>query len=285
MQVSAEKEQPTVATFVPSLYRLEKKAKETSDTCTLELAPCDGASAFPFEPGQFNMLYVMGKGEVPISISGDPAVDGHATHTVRAVGTVTNAICDLRAGETVGVRGPFGRPWPVQEAVGMDLVIIAGGIGLAPLRPVIYHALSHREDYNEVTLLYGARSPGDVLYWRQLKRWGGRFDFDVQVSVDSAQRDWRGHVGVVTRLIPTARYDPDNTVAMVCGPEIMMRLTARDLAAAGIPEDNIYVSMERNMKCAMGFCGHCQFGPEFVCKDGPVFRYSRIAKLLNLREI
>lgn len=285
MPVSAEKIKESAESIVPSLYRLEKKRRETIDTYTFELTPVEGEAGFPFDPGQFNMLYVIGKGEVPISISGDPANENQMIHTVRSVGAVTAAICDLKPGETLGVRGPFGTPWPVREAAGRDLLIVAGGIGLAPLRPAIHHVLANRQDYNEVTLLYGARSPGDVLYWNELKRWGGRFDFDVQLTVDSAQRDWRGHVGVVTRLISSARYDRDNGVAMVCGPEIMMRLTARDLAATGIPEDSIYVSMERNMKCAMGFCGHCQFGPEFVCKDGPVFPYGRIAKFLNLREL
>jgi NAD(P)H-flavin reductase len=201
------------------------------------------------------------------------------------VGTVTEAICALKEGETLGLRGPFGTPWPVAPAVGRDVLIIAGGIGLAPLRPAIYHVLANRNDYSHVTLLYGARSPEDVLYGNELKRWGGRFDFDVQITVDSAQREWRGHVGVVTRLIHAARYQADDTVAMVCGPEIMMRLTARDLAGRGIPQENIFVSMERNMKCAMGFCGHCQFGREFVCKDGPVFTYDRVAKFLNIREL
>jgi NAD(P)H-flavin reductase len=284
MLVSAEKVRAAGAVMAPALFRVEKKRRETSDTHTLEMTPADGATVFPFEPGQFNMLYAVGTGEIPVSISGSRR-DDQLAHTVRSVGVVSGAICALKPGETLGLRGPFGTPWPVLEAVRRDVVIVAGGIGLAPLRPAIYHILANREDYNEVTLLYGARSPGDVLYWNELKRWGGRFDFDVQLTVDSAQRDWRGHVGVVTRLISTARYDRDNTVAMVCGPEIMMRLTARDLVHTGIPKQDVYVSMERNMKCAMGFCGHCQLGPEFVCKDGPVFQYARIEKLLNLREL
>jgi NAD(P)H-flavin reductase len=285
MHVLVDSSNGDAAAMVPSLYRVEKKRRETSDTYTLTLSPAEGGNAFPFFPGQFNMLYVLGKGEVPISISGDASTNASLVHTVRAVGTVTGAICSLKAGQTVGVRGPFGAPWPVAAAVGSDVLIVAGGIGLAPLRPAIYHILSNRSEYDKVTLMYGARSPEDVLYWNELKRWGGRFDFDVQITVDSAQRDWRGHVGVVTRLIYGARYEPEKTVAMVCGPEIMMRLTAKDLAERGIAQENIYVSMERNMKCAMGFCGHCQFGRKFVCKDGPVFAYARIGPLLNVREL
>jgi NAD(P)H-flavin reductase len=183
------------------------------------------------------------------------------------------------------VRGPFGSAWPVAEAEGRDLLVIAGGIGLAPLRSTIYHVLEQRDKFNHFTLLYGSRSPDDVLYWKELEKWRARFDFHCYVTVDSARTDWRGHVGVVTRLIPAASFDPANTVAMVCGPEIMLRLTARDLVDRGIPGDRVYVSMERNMKCAMGFCGHCQFGSEFVCKDGPVFPYRRIEKSLNIREL
>lgn len=275
----------TNAAMVPTLYRIEKKHRETPDTFTLEMTPAEGGAAPPFAPGQFNMLYLFGKGEVPVSISG--GVDGGRplTHTIRAVGTVTRSICDLKVGYTVGVRGPYGTSWPVADAEGRDVLIVAGGIGLAPLRSVIYHVLARREKYNRVTLLYGSRSPDEVLYRGELEKWRSRFDFHGYVTVDSARPDWRGHVGVVTRLIPSASFDPANTVAMVCGPEIMLRLTARDLADRGISLDNIYVSMERNMKCAMGFCGHCQFGSEFVCKDGPVFPYRRIERILNIREI
>jgi NAD(P)H-flavin reductase len=243
--------------LVPTLFRVGKKRRETADTFTLEMRPPEVGVPFRFAPGQFNMLYLMGKGEVPISISGNPDRPDALVHTVRGVGTVSRGLCDLKVGQTLGVRGPFGTSWPVEEARGRDVVIVAGGIGLAPLRPAIYHILSHREDYGRVTLLYGARTPEDALFMRELGRWRGRFDFSVHITVDSAGRDWRGHVGVVTQLISSANYDPKNAMAMVCGPEIMMRLTAMGLVDRWIGADRVYVSMERNMKCAMGFCGHC----------------------------
>jgi NAD(P)H-flavin reductase len=231
------------------------------------------------------MLYVFGVGEVPVSISGDPTQPQLLEHTTRAVGTVTGAIRTLRPGQTLGVRGPFGSPWPVAEAAGKDVVLVAGGIGLAPLRPVLYHLLAQRDQYGRIVLLYGTRTPGDMLYRRQLEQWRGRFDVEVAVTVDRAVGPWRGNVGVVTRLIPKAAFDPLDTVAMICGPEVMMRFTVMELVKCGVDEENIYVSMERNMQCAIGFCGHCQFGPTFICRDGPVLRYDRIKPWFGQREI
>jgi NAD(P)H-flavin reductase len=233
------------------------------------------------------MLYVFGAGEVPISMSGDPLKSGVMTHTVRAVGVVTKAMSKLKRGDEIGMRGPFGASWPVEEAAGKDVVIIAGGIGLAPLRPVIYHVLAQREKYGRVALLYGTRTPGDMLYQRELEKWRGRFDLQVEATVDNvpAWQSWRGHVGVVTSLIRGADFDPAQTVAMICGPEVMMRFTAIELRKRGVGEENIFISMERNMKCAVGFCGHCMFGPTFICKDGAVFRFDRVGPWLSKREI
>jgi NAD(P)H-flavin reductase len=269
--------------------------RETYDTFTLELEPhpASGPSVRNrkgqrdgFAPGQFNMLYVFGKGEVPISISGDPGKPDQLIHTVRAVGSVTQAICASKRGHILGVRGPFGSRWPVDEAAGSDVVIVAGGIGLAPLRPAIYHVLSHRGEYGRVALLYGARTPSDLLYRSELEKLRGRFDLEVEVTVDSAKaNEWHGHVGVVTTLIPKASFDPLHTIAMVCGPEIMMRFTILELQKRGIPPERIFVSMERNMKCAVGFCGHCQYGPTFICKDGPVFRFDAVQGIFGKREI
>ncbi len=238
-----------------------------------------------FLAGQFNMLYAFGTGEVAISISGDPDRMKSWIHTVRAVGSVTQAICKLKRGDVIGVRGPFGTPWPVAEAVNKDLLIIAGGVGFAPLRPVIYQVLAQRERYQSVALLYGTRSPQDMLYREELKRWTKRFNLHLEVTVDTATSDWPGHVGVVTTLIGRAPIEPANSLALVCGPEVMMRFTIRELQQRGLKTDQIYLSMERNMKCAIGFCGHCQYGPMFVCKDGPVFRYDRIESLFGLKEI
>ncbi len=276
---------PTQGTY-PLFFRVVRRQRETHDTHTLWMEPPAG-TPFAFYPGQFNMLYVFGVGEVPISISG-PAHDPiPLIHTIRAVGAVTRALVNLKPGDIVGVRGPFGTSWPLEQAQGMDIVIVAGGIGLAPLRPALYHLLHHREKYNQVVLLYGARTPRDLLYRRELERWRGRFDMEVLVTVDRGPREWRGHVGVVTTLFDLAEpfFQPTNTVALVCGPEIMMRYTARELLQRGVPEERIFVSLERNMKCGQGFCGHCQFGPHFICKDGPVFPYPQVAHLMTLREV
>lgn len=271
--------------MAPEIFRVEKYRKETHDTYTLELRPASGTAEHQFRAGQFNMLYKFGVGEAAISISGDPSLPNPLIHTIRAVGAVTKAISKLKAGDTIGVRGPFGSCWPVQEAIGNDVLIIAGGIGLAPLRPVIYQVLAERRKYGKVFLLYGTRTPDDLLYRGELEKWRARFDMEVLATVDRASSDWHGNVGVVTTLLKKLVLDPDNTVAMVCGPEIMMRFVAMDLIKKDFGLDRIYVSMERNMKCGIGLCGHCQYGPTFICKDGPVYAYDRVIGLLARREI
>jgi len=266
-------------------YGVKRVQQETYDTFTLELEPRTKAQARPFAPGQFNMLYVFGVGEVPISISGDPAKPETLVHTTRAVGVVTNAMRKLRRGDLLGVRGPFGTSWPVEEAKGRDVVIVTGGLGLPPLRPSVYQLLSRKQEYGKLVLLYGARTPEDIVYGREIEQWRKRSDFAVDMTVDRATGQWRGNVGVVTTLIPKATFNPANTIAMVCGPEIMMRFTIAELQRRGLADERIYLSMERNMKCGFGFCGHCQFGPFFVCKDGPVFRYDRIKPFFAKGEI
>ena len=266
--------------MMPQRYRVQHIRNEIPDTFTLELEPEDGGDIPPFATGQFNMLYIFGVGEIPISISGDPTRRKPLVHTTRAVGTVSRAMRELKPDDVIGVRGPFGSHWPIERAEGKDVVIAAGGIGLAPLRSVMYHVISQREKYGKAVLLYGARTPADILYHRELQLWRTHFDLDVYVTVDRATGSWRGSVGVVTQLISRAPFDPRNTVAMVCGPEIMMRFTAAELEKRGVATEDISVSMERNMKCAVGLCGHCQYGPNFVCKDGPVFQYSQIKGLL-----
>jgi NAD(P)H-flavin reductase len=270
--------------MLPQPYCVQRVRRETDDTFTLELEPRNGTRP-SFAPGQFNMLYVFGVGEVPISISGDPTRPKILVHTTRAVGAVTKAMAKLRRGDVLGVRGPFGSSWPLGEAAGNDVVIVAGGIGLAPVRPVLFQVLAERKNYGKVVLLYGTRTPADILYRHDLELWRARFDLDVNVTVDRAMSGWHGNVGVVTTLIPKAPFDPLNTVAMVCGPEVMMRFTVQELRKRSVALGDIYVSMERNMKCAIGFCGHCQFGPAFICKDGPVFRYDRIRPFFERREI
>jgi NAD(P)H-flavin reductase len=277
---------------IPETWRVRSRRRETQDTMTLTLESpqhdhrrSPASHRFTYAPGQFNMLYVFGAGEVPISISGDPGEQATLVHTIRNVGPVTQAMTGLRAGDAIGLRGPYGTSWPVEAARGQDVVIIAGGIGLAPLRPAIYHILAHREEYGRVALLYGARTPRDILYPQQLARWRGRVDVDLEISVDAAPASWRGNVGLVTTLLPRLRIDPAHAVAMICGPEIMMRFTAIELEGIGFPLAAIYLSLERNMKCGVGHCGHCQLGPFFACKDGPVLAYDRVAWLMAMREV
>ncbi len=271
--------------MIPDLYHVQQVVRETADTVTLHLLREDGKSTPAFLPGQFNMVYVFGVGEVPVSISGDPSDTQVLMHTVRAVGAVTRAICGLKPGDRVGVRGPFGKGWPVREARGQDVLLAAGGLGMAPLRPALAHFLSHRDTYGRVALLYGARSPGDLLFVREIDIWRDRLDADLMVTVDSAPKGWQGNVGVVTALIGRLQLAAERTMAMICGPEVMMRFTVMEFLKQGVHADRIFVSMERNMKCGIGLCGHCQFGPMLVCRDGPVFPYSRIRKWLGKKEL
>lgn len=280
--------QPGAVCVEPMLtrqFQIQRVVRETHDTFSLELKDRDNNEPFIFAPGQFNMLYIFGVGEVPISISGDPGKPGVLVHTTRAVGAVTKAMQKLRAGDTIGIRGPFGTSWPVERAQGHDVVIVAGGIGLAPLRPLIHHITAHRDKYGQVVLLYGARTPEDILYRKHLERWRSRLDFEVLLTVDRASGSWRGNVGVVTTLTARVPFDRQRSIAMVCGPEIMMRFSILELEKRGIDDDRIYISMERNMKCGVGLCGHCQIGPTFVCKNGPVYPYTEMRNVLTKREM
>ncbi|HTZ97135.1 MAG TPA: FAD/NAD(P)-binding protein [Terriglobales bacterium] len=271
--------------MLPRPYSVRAVVKETPDTFTLTLEPEEAIEGSLFQPGQFSMLWVFGVGELPISISGDPALHDRLIYTVRSVGQATHSLVNRAVGNGVGVRGPFGTGWPVDAARGWDVIVVAGGIGLAPLRPVIYHVLQNRKDYGRLVILYGVRSPRDLLYRKELAAWARNRDTQVLVTVDYGGLNWRGHVGVVTTLFKYSRLQPARSVAMVCGPEIMMRFVARELEMQGLSRDHIYLSVERNMKCAVGFCGHCQYGPHFICKDGPIFRYEQIRKLLEKYEL
>ena len=268
--------------MLPVPFEIIKTTRETKDTFNIELKP---ENEFKFIPGQFNMLYLFGVGEVPISISGDPDKPEKLIHTIRNVGTVTNLISKLKKNDVIGVRGPFGNPWPVEHSKGKDMLIIAGGLGLAPVRPLIYQILNHREEFDNVTILYGAREPKGIIFEKELHKWRSRFDIEVELTVDFSASSWHGNIGVITSLIKRLNIVPDKAIAMICGPEIMMRFSALELENKGVKSENIYLSMERNMKCAIGFCGHCQFGSEFVCKNGPVFPYKRIKNLLTIREL
>jgi NAD(P)H-flavin reductase len=273
---------PIADPMLPRVARVRVRRRESPDVFTLEVDPDRPGG---FAAGQFNMVTAFGVGEVPISLSGDPGDPGRLVHTIRAVGSVSGALGHLRKGDLIGLRGPFGRGWPMEAAAGRDVVLVAGGVALAPLRPALYRLLAERERYGNVTLLYGARSPDDILFRRELETLRRRLDVDIEVTVDHAASDWHGHVGVVTTLIPRAAIDPPNTVAFICGPEVMTRFAIMALREAGVGDSAIHVAMERNMKCAVGLCGRCQFGGDFVCRDGPVFPYERVRSILAVKEI
>jgi len=272
---------------LPHPYRVASRRVDTGDTVTLELA-YDDTPLPAFAPGQFAMLTAYGIGEAPISLSGLPEAGGGSarrlTHTLRAVGAVTRALHAAAPGAVLGVRGPFGTSWDVPSAAGHDVVIVAGGIGLAPVRPVLQAVLAGRSRYGEIVLLVGARTPADLLYRDELRLWAAA-GVQVGVTVDRPSDGWTGHVGVVPALIPAARFDPGRTVAFVCGPEVMMRFTARALLDRGVPASRLRVSLERNMRCGMGWCGHCQLGPLLLCRDGPVVDYARAEPLMTIREL
>jgi NAD(P)H-flavin reductase len=264
---------------------IRKVMWENDDTFTLTLDMNSALNGFSFLPGQFNMLYVYGIGEAAISISSDPTRTGTLDHTIHRVGTITTALSRKKRGDVIGIRGPFGSSWPLDVAKGKDVCIVTGGIGLAPLRPVIYSMLKKREEYGRIMILYGGRSPLDLLYRVELERWEDEKNVEVLVTVDRGDSSWKGHIGVVTSLLSYIKLDTQNTIAYVCGPEIMMKYTIDELERRGLPLDQVYISMERNMKCAVGFCGHCQYGPTFICKDGPVFPLPRIRSLLDRKEL
>ncbi len=264
----------------PKIYRVKSNIRETHDTFTLVLAADDAPQTFL--PGQFNMLYLYGVGESAISLSGNPGNSQEIVHTIRSVGYVTNGLKKLKEGDEIGIRGPFGSSWPLSKTE-CDVLIIAGGVGLAPLRSALYALLQKRAHYNKITLLYGARTPDEILYQQEMEEWR-RQGIEVKVSVDTADVTWKGSVGVVTRLIEK-NIDSSNTLVFLCGPEIMLKFAIHELHRAKIEPQNIHMAMERNMQCAVGFCGHCQYGPYFICKDGPIFSYEHIRPWLNIKEL
>jgi NAD(P)H-flavin reductase len=263
---------------------IRELVSEAAGVTTYQLSFADGtaAAAYRFQPGQFSMLYLPGTGEVPIGISGSSAENRTWWHTVRLAGNTTRALGKLGRGDTLGLRGPFGSWWPLDRCEGRDVVLVAGGMGLPPLRPAIEELLAHRERYGQLTLIYGARTPDTLIYAREYKDWSFR-GLDVQTTVDQAHLGWRGNVGVVPRLFDRLRsLVPERTIVMACGPEVMMRFTVRSALARGLSIEQVWISLERNMQCAVGLCGHCQLGPEFICKDGPVFRYDRVERWVGV---
>ncbi|MFE7329666.1 FAD/NAD(P)-binding protein [Streptomyces sp. NPDC057565] len=265
---------------VPVPYRVVERETETPDTATIVLEPVR-STLQPFAPGQFAMVYAFGVGDIPLSVSG---IDGHRlTHTVRTVGAVSGRLHGLRRGDTVGVRGPFGTGWELPAAVGNDLLVVAGGIGLAPLRPLVRDALAEPGCYGRLNILIGARTPHELLYGEDVRGWQSAAR--VLTTVDRADPLWQGEVDVVTAMLDRAAFDPGASSAFICGPEPMMRATAGELVHRGVDPELIRVSLERNMHCATGHCGHCQLGPLLLCRDGPVVSWTRAQPLLMVREL
>jgi NAD(P)H-flavin reductase len=271
--------------WLPYVATIRDVRPETPGVATyaLDFADPGIADTYHFLPGQFNMLYLPGIGESAISISSDAEVKGSLLHTVRAAGNVTQALARKRPGDAIALRGPFGSCWPMDEARGQDVVIACGGIGLAPLRPAIYHIVRHRADYGRVILLYGARTPGDLLYSDEYNAWRDA-GIEVEVTVDIGADDWRGNIGVVPVLFYRLRLKPQQTRVLTCGPEVMIHFVIFEALARRVSPKHIHLSMERNMNCAVGLCGHCQLGPVFVCKDGPIFTYEQLQPYLHVED-
>jgi NAD(P)H-flavin reductase len=281
--LAADKGPPTPMLAHPATVTSIEDEAYAIKTYTLAFKDPAVRQDYRFLAGQFNMIYLPGIGEVPISLSSAPSEQAKLGHTIRYAGNVTQAIAHLQVGDTVGLRGPYGSAWPLAQLRGRDVCIVAGGIGLAPLRPALYDILENRGDFGAVYVLYGAKTPRDLLYTRQFDAWREQ-DVEVHVTVDRADERWKGHTGVVTTLFPRVELEPDRTSVLTCGPEVMIRFVIYEFLSRGLTEQNLYLSMERNMKCGTGFCGHCQFGPTFVCKEGPVFEYADIAPFFGAVE-
>jgi NAD(P)H-flavin reductase len=277
---------PADKLLYPAWAEVTRVIPEAEGVSTFHLSFVDPEirARYTFEPGQFNMLYIPGYGEAAISMSSDPETDpGVVVHTIRHVGNVTKAAARLKVGDVVGLRGPFGTSWPLESLRGMDVVIACGGIGLPPLRGALYHILRNRDQYGQVTLLYGARTPENLMYPAEYETWKAA-GIDLQVTVDRGDENWTGRVGVVPMWFYHFRVDPQRTAILTCGPEVMIRFVIYEALARRVPTERIYVSLERNMKCGQGACGHCQMGPYFICKDGPVFPFSAIERFFNVEE-
>ncbi|HSA64542.1 MAG TPA: FAD/NAD(P)-binding protein [Nitrospira sp.] len=260
-----------------------EKIREAEDIITyrLQLVEEQARRQFRFKAGQFNMVYLFGVGEVAISIVSDPDEPQFLDHTIRIVGRVTKGIAGLQPGEVLGIRGPFGQGWPLDEARGRDVVVVTGGLGCAPVIGAIEYIFRRRTEYGSVKILHGVKTPHDLLYRERFDAWRRFSDTEVLLTSDQPDKTWSYHIGVVTELFEQVSVDPLKCIVLMCGPEIMMRLGVPILMNRGIPASAIYVSLERHMECGIGLCGHCQLGPHFVCKDGPVMRYDRVAQWLG----
>lgn len=271
--------------YLPMAAEVVERTEEARDLFTLRLRLTDPAErdAYGFDPGQFNMLHVHGIGAVPISISSDPAASQTLDHTIRSVGRVTRVLATLAPGDRLGLRGPYGRGWPVRAAEGLDLVVVTGGLGCAPVVAAISYVVQRRGHYRRLAILQGVKHSADMLWRERYDSWGRIPDTQVMLAADEPAKGWTGHKGLVTELLGRVRCDPESSLALVCGPEPMMRAAAKGLTDMGIPPERVWLSLERAFQCGVGHCGHCQLGPWFVCRDGPVFPYPEIGWLLGTR--
>lgn len=272
--------------FQAEIKWIKKESRDTS-TYAFKILDKEIQKRFKYAPGQFNMLSVAGIGEAPISFSSAPS-EHDLTHTIRVAGDVTTALSKLNAGDFIGIRGPFGKGWPLSELYDRELLIIAGGLGIAPLRSVIREILNkHRKDFlkKPPVIIYGSKTPKDILFRNEFPRYKDLFDTMLVVNFADPEEYWKGETGIVTDALRKITFNPLNTVVFMCGPELMMQSTIKELLISGVAGEKIFLSMERNMNCGMGICGHCLFGPKFICKDGPVFKYSDIEDFLGIKEI
>lgn len=270
---------------LPHEAEILERIQESDSIFTLRLRFTDPViqAAYRFQPGQFNMVYLYGVGEVPISIVSDPLDEHLLDHTIRRVGRVTEGLAQLRAGDRIGIRGPYGRGWPLEPVEGKDVAVITGGLGCAPVVSVINYIMRRRERYGKLTIIQGVKHSRDLIYRDRYQTWAAAPDTQVLIAASAGEALWPWHVGPVTDLFEQAQFDPAKTVAMMCGPEGMMIAGAGLLAQRGVAQENIYLSMERNMQCAVGLCGHCQYGGKFICKDGPIFSYPEVKDLFGVR--
>jgi NAD(P)H-flavin reductase len=267
-------------TLMPEQAVITAIKKQTYDTLTYTISFKDPERQqnYSFQPGQFNMLSLWGIGEAPISISSSPGQTGTFDHTIRSVGDVTNSLLKMEPGQLIGIRGPYGTGWPVEKAKHHNVMIVAGGIGLAPIRPFIMHIFENRKQFGSLEILYGVKTPSDLLFSDELEQWASQPDTHIHLSADKVPEgtSWAHQNGVVTTLFNQIQTPPQDAVMVICGPEIMMKFTAFSALGIGVKAENITVSLERRMKCGVGMCGHCQIGSHFVCQCGPVFPYQNV---------
>ncbi|MBL3600119.1 MAG: FAD/NAD(P)-binding protein [gamma proteobacterium endosymbiont of Lamellibrachia anaximandri] len=270
---------------LPHAAVIDRRVQESPGIFSLRLQYVDThvQDIFEFQPGQFNMLSLFGVGEVPISIVSDPDDSHFFDHTIRVVGRVTEALSRLQPGDRVGIRGPFGRGWPMAQAEGQDVVVVTGGLGCAPLVSVIRYLLRRRDRFGDIHIMQGVKHEDDLIWRRQYEVWSREQGVNVQLAADMPGKEWPWQQGLVTELINTLDLNLEKTISMLCGPELMMLAAIAQLRDLKLDDQRIWLSMERNMQCGFGQCGHCQVGPKFVCKDGPVFCYSEVADFLGAK--